>query len=139
LESADAEIGKRTERSFEELELEEKLLRFELAILKERTDRERQKQEQKKARNDIQKAIQSARQKSKIDPEALIRHRKYQELLATAKNLEAEVESQTTELAAQQQELVDRTIAIETRLQAIVGQAASVSKAADLCVVTEKP
>jgi hypothetical protein len=135
LESAHVEIGKRTERSFDELAIEEKLLRFELAIVQERVDRAAEKRQKQQQRDEAQAAIQSARSIITSDPNGLLRRRQYMELLATHQNLAAQVDSETAVVAKLEQELVDRTAAVETRLTAMVEQVAKVSRAADLCGV----
>jgi hypothetical protein len=135
LESAHVEIGKRTERSFDELAIEDKLLRFELAIVQERVDRAAEQRQKKQQRDEAQAAIQSARSISGVDPNGLLRRRQYQELLATQKSLAAQVELETAAVTKLEQELVNRTVAVETRLTAIIDQVAKVSRAADLCGV----
>lgn len=135
LESAHVEIGKRTERSFDELDIEEKLLRFELAMVQERVDRAAEKRQKQQQRDEAQAAIQSARSIITSDPNGLLRRRQYIELLATHQSLAAQVESETATVAKLEQELVNRTVAVETQLTAIIEQVATVSRAADLCGV----
>jgi hypothetical protein len=135
LESAHVEIGKRTERSFDELAIEDKLLRFELAIVQERVDRAAEKRQKQQQRDEVQAAILSARSIISSDPDGLMRRRQYKELLATHQSLTAQVELETAAVAKLETELVDRTVAVETRLTAIIDQVATVSRAADLCGV----
>lgn len=133
LDSAHSEIRKQMDRSFEDLEVEDKLLRFELAMLKERDDREAKEHALEKERQDAKKAIESVRQQQEIDPEALIRQRQYQTLLKQADAQEAEVDKRDAKAQALEIEIVERTKAVEKRIEALMGQIEGVSQAADLC------
>lgn len=136
LDSVHSEIKKRMGTSFEELGLEDKLLRFELAVRKEQQDREGKEREFEKERQDAKNAIESVRKQTGIDPEALIRHRQCQELRKKIQALENITEAKQATVEALQSENAERAKAIEQRLDTLNVKAEGVSQAADLCAST---